>query len=83
MRIVPRTIIKAARALLAWSQKDLATATGNDIATIARFESGAGMRDDTMTEIIDKFDENGVEIVFNGNVAVGVRFKEAENHTPR
>lgn len=83
MKIVPRTIIKAARALLAWSQKDLAVATGNDLATIARYESGAGMRDDTMTTIIDKFEENNIEIIFNGEVAVGVRFKEVAHHTPR
>jgi ribosome-binding protein aMBF1 (putative translation factor) len=83
MRVVPRSIIKAGRALLSWTQRDLAMAIKSDVATVARYESGAGMHDDTMSRIIDKFEESGIEIIFHDDVAVGVRFVKAEDHIPR
>lgn len=82
-QVVPRSIIKAGRALLSWTQRDLAMAIKSDVATVARYESGAGLHDDTMAKIIEKFEDNGIEIIFQDNVAVGLRFVKADDHIPR
>lgn len=54
--------IKAARALLDWSQEDLASASGLSIATIRKIESGAlSPRDKTMGAIVSALEEANIE----------------------
>ncbi len=54
--------IKAARALLGWTQKELAKVSGISLAAIAQIESGAGNpRVVTMTIIQKAFEKYGIE----------------------
>lgn len=64
--------IKAARALLDWSQNDLADASGLSIGTIRKIESGAlSPRDKTMGSIANALDKANIEFIG----ATGVRIK--------
>ncbi|MDD3181288.1 MAG: helix-turn-helix transcriptional regulator [Alphaproteobacteria bacterium] len=64
--------IKAARALLDWSQEDLASASGLSIATIRKIESGAlSPRDKTMGAIVSALEEANIE--FTDSTGVRVR----------
>lgn len=54
--------IKAARALLGWTQRDLARMSGISLASIAQIESGAGNpRVATMTVLRKTFEKHGTE----------------------
>jgi predicted transcriptional regulator len=71
--------IKAARALLSWSQDDLATHTGVSYPTIARLESSDGHlggRPDTVGKIIGALEAGGVE--FTNGEQPGVRLRSAK-----
>lgn len=64
--------IRAARALLDWSQADLARASDMATSSIKNIESeNTSARKDTMAQIQDVFDLNGVEFL----AGTGVRFK--------
>lgn len=64
--------IRAARALLNWSQPDLARASGLATSSIKNIESETGIaRKETLEQIYDAFDRNGVEFL----PASGVRMK--------
>ena len=70
--------VKAARALLAWSQSDLAKASKVSMPTIARLESmeGAlGGRGDTVEKIRHALERGGVE--FTNGKRPGVRLRKA------
>lgn len=63
--------IKAARALIDWSQEDLANASGLSIATIRKIESGAlSPRDKTMGAIISAFEDANVEFIYPDGVRI-------------
>ena len=58
--------VRAARALLGWSQDELATRSGVSVATIRRQEPGTGTfnaTDDVVTKIAAAFESAGVEMV--------------------
>jgi predicted transcriptional regulator len=60
--------MKAARALLAWSQRDLAEASGVSEPTIARLESEngeVGGRPETGQKLVAALEKAGVEIGSN------------------
>ncbi|MDD3181289.1 MAG: helix-turn-helix transcriptional regulator [Alphaproteobacteria bacterium] len=64
--------IKAARALLDWSQEDLAGASDLSIATIRKIESGSiSPRDKTMGAIVTALEDTGAE--FFGTSGVRLR----------
>ncbi len=68
--------MKAARALLAWKQKDLASASGISITTIRRLELSDGVvggNSRTMLAIYAAFGKAGIE--FENDDSVGVRLK--------
>jgi predicted transcriptional regulator len=70
--------IKAARALLAWSQGDLAEASGVSEPTIARLESQDGPiggRADTGEKIVAALEKAGVEFIAENGGGAGVRLK--------
>ncbi len=68
--------LKAARALLAWSQGDLAQASGISEPTIARLESTDGPiggRADTATALVAALEKAGVEFIAENGGGAGVR----------
>lgn len=70
--------MKAARALLAWSQGDLATASGVSEPTIARLESSdgpVGGRADTGEKLVAALEKAGVEFIAENGGGAGVRLK--------
>jgi predicted transcriptional regulator len=71
--------IKAARALLAWSQEDLAARSGVSYPTIARLETSDGElggRADTATKIIESLEAAGIIFVAENGEGHGVRLKK-------
>ena len=73
--------IKAARALLAWSQADLADRSGISEPTIARLESADGElggREDTAQKLRAAIEAAGVEFIDENGGGPGVRLKKAK-----
>jgi len=71
--------IKAARALLAWSQADLAEASGVSEPTIARLESQDGPiggRADTGEKIVSALEKAGCEFIPENGGGAGVRLRK-------
>lgn len=71
--------IKAARALLSWSQEELASAAGVSIPTIKRLEARdgpVGGREETAIRIIDSMRAAGVEFIDENGGGVGVRLRK-------
>lgn len=66
--IEPRQI-RAARALLNWSQTDLAKASGVATSSIKNIENEITVaRRDTLSQIVEAFESNGVEFFSDGGV---------------
>ena len=79
MLIVSIRQIKAARALLEWSQERLAEASGVSIPTIKRLEAQAGDlggRAETVAKIVTALEAAGVE--FTNGDQPGVRLRKAD-----
>lgn len=77
--------IKAARSMLAWSQGDLAKASGVSEPTIARLESQDGElggRSDTSAKIIAALESAGVEFIAENGGGAGVRLKNPQKEAP-
>jgi len=73
--------IKAARALLAWSQADLAERSGISEPTVARLESADGElggREDTAQSLRAAIEAAGVEFIDENGGGPGVRLKKAK-----
>jgi transcriptional regulator with XRE-family HTH domain len=72
--------MKAARALLAWSQSDLAQNSGVSEPTIARLESAdsqeLGGRADTAEKLQRALERAGVEFIPENGGGAGVRMKK-------
>ena len=71
--------IKAARALLGWSQSDLARHSGISEPTIARLESAEGVlggRGETIRKIRAALETNGIELIEENRTGEGVRFRK-------
>ncbi len=71
--------VKAARALLGWSQADLAQASGVSEATVKRLECQSGElggRAETGDKIINALEEAGIIIVEENGEGRGVRLKK-------
>ena len=64
--------LRAARALLGWSQPDLARASLVSRPTIARIELGGKPYDRTLVDLIRAFEEAGIEFIGE----TGVNLKE-------
>ncbi len=84
--------VKAARALLGWSQTDLASYSGISEPTIARLESAdgpVGGRPGTALKIRHALEAAGVEFIDENGGGRGVRLrgreegKKAKRHSPR
>lgn len=71
--------VKAARALLRWSQTDLAKVSGVSVPTIKRLEAQIGPlggRTDTTAAIRAALEKAGVEFIAENGGGVGVRLKK-------
>lgn len=78
--------IKAARALLAWSQGDLAKASGVSEPTVARLESQDGPiggRADTGKKIVTALEKAGVEFIAENGGGAGVRLRKRSSKRER
>jgi predicted transcriptional regulator len=76
--------IKAARALLDWSQEDLASSAGISIPTIKRLEAQDGLlggRSETGNKIRVALEQGGVEFIDENGGGAGVRLRK--RHRPR
>ena len=70
--------VKAARALLGWSQDDLAGAAGVSIPTIKRLEATDGLlggRAETSAKILNTLQSAGVEFLAENEGGMGVRLR--------
>ena len=77
--------VKAARALLAWSQEQLAAASGVSIPTIKRLEAQDGPlggRSDTGSKIQSAVQAAGIEFIDENGGGPGVRLRKRA-HGPR
>lgn len=71
--------IKAARALLDWSQEQLASAADVSIPTIKRLEANDGAlggRGQTGEKIVNSLSAAGVEFIYENGGGPGVRIKK-------
>jgi predicted transcriptional regulator len=71
--------VKAARALLGWSQSDLADRSGVSEPTIARLESADGVlggREETAKRIIAALVSGGIEFIDENGGGLGIRFRK-------
>ena len=71
--------MKAARALLEWSQRELAAASGLSAPTIKRLESQTGElkgRGDTVGRIVAALESAGVEFIPENGGGFGVRLRK-------
>jgi predicted transcriptional regulator len=71
--------IKAARALLGWSQSDLARRSGISEPTIARLESldgELGGREETVRKIRAALENSGIEFINGGGPGVRLRRRQ-------
>lgn len=72
--------VKAARALLGWSQDQLATVSGVSKPTVARLETGDGEIGgyaDTREKIVAALEAAGVIFIAENGEGPGVRLKKA------
>jgi DNA-binding XRE family transcriptional regulator len=77
--------VKAARALLAWSQDQLASAAGISAPTIKRLEAQDGPlagRRETQTRIKAALEAAGVEFIDENGGGPGVRLKKRPKKGP-
>ena len=71
--------IKAARALLDWSQTDLASASGISEPTIKRLEASGGVlggRETTVASIFKALETAGIEFIAENGGGPGVRLRK-------
>jgi transcriptional regulator with XRE-family HTH domain len=66
---------RAARALLDWTQNDLAEATSLSVVTIRAFEKGGEMRDSNRTLLVLTLEAAGVQFIPRNGGGPGVRLK--------
>lgn len=71
--------IKAARALLDWSQQDLALAAGVSEPTVKRLEAAdgdLGGRSETIQKLLAALEREGVEFIKENGGGPGVRLRD-------
>jgi transcriptional regulator with XRE-family HTH domain len=72
--------IRAARALVGWSQTEVAAAAGLSIPTVKRAEADGGIRasEDAMIAIANALKKAGVEFIAENGGGPGVRLRKAK-----
>ena len=72
--------LKAARALVGWSQEDLARAAGVSLPTVKRLEAAGGPlqgRAETANSLMTALQRAGVQFLEENGGGVGVRLKKS------
>ncbi len=75
--------VKAARALLGWSQDDLAAKSGVSKPTVARLETAEGELGgyaSTGDKIVAALESAGVEFIAENGGGAGVRLRKPDGH---
>lgn len=68
--------LRAARGWLKWSQDDLAERSGVSKSSIVQFELGRSVPySETIDTLRQTLETAGIEFLFNGNVAKGIRIR--------
>ena len=83
-RVITIRQVKAARALLGWSQGDLAARSGVSEPTIARLEAEDGTlggRPDTAAKILKALQTAGIEFIPENGGGPGVRLARRSSDT--
>ena len=73
--------VKAARALLGWSQEQLAAASSVSIPTVKRLEAQQGLlggRGETIGKILKALEKAGVEFIDENGGGPGVRLRKRQ-----
>lgn len=72
--------IRAARALVGWSQTEVAAAAGLSIPTVKRAEADGGIRasEDAVVAIANALKKAGVEFIAENGGGPGVRLRKAK-----
>jgi len=72
--------IRAARALVGWSQTDVASAAGLSVPTVKRAEADGGIRvsEDAVLAIANALKKAGVEFIAENGGGPGVRLRKAK-----
>jgi transcriptional regulator with XRE-family HTH domain len=73
--------VKAARALLGWSQDDLALRSSLSVVTIKRLEAAEGEvggREETREAIVGALQEGGIEFILENGGGIGVRLAKRQ-----
>jgi transcriptional regulator with XRE-family HTH domain len=75
--------IRAARALIGWSQTEVATAAGLSIPTVKRAEADGGIHvsDDAMVAIANALKKAGVEFISENGGGAGVRLAKRQHRS--
>lgn len=76
--------IKAARALLGWSQDDLAARAGVSTPTVKRLESAEGEiggRAETQVALLAALREGGIEFIAENGGGMGVRLAKRQRRS--
>lgn len=71
-------MVRAARALIRWEQRDLAAASKVSLPTIKRLEAKAGKlgaHEPTIQAIELAFERAGVQFIFENGEGIGVRYR--------
>ncbi len=68
-----KEIVRAARALLNWTQQELAEAAGISHGTLSRFEGEAGTHGETISKLALALRRAGIEFVVEGDEVIGVK----------
>jgi transcriptional regulator with XRE-family HTH domain len=74
--------IRAARAMLGWSVRELAARTGIGSATIKRYEAATGVpksRKGHLNGLKENFESAGIEFIGGPDDAPGIRIHKAES----
>jgi transcriptional regulator with XRE-family HTH domain len=77
--------MKAARALLGWSQEDLAEKAVVSVPTVKRLEAADGMlggREETGRKLCTALEKAGIEFIDENGGGVGVRLKIRQKSRP-
>jgi len=73
--------LKAARALIGWSQEDLAGAAGVSLPTIKRLESNEGELGGRVTTAVNlqkALEDAGIEFIYEDGGGPGVRLRKSQ-----
>jgi transcriptional regulator with XRE-family HTH domain len=71
--LLTKEVLKAARALLGWTQQELADEAGLHHGTLSRFESEISMHEETIAKIAAAIKRGGIEFVIEDDQIIGVK----------